>query len=53
MQVAWTRVVVEEVLEMGRSWVYFEGRAAGIADGLGAQCDREESETAEQQSGLG
>lgn len=35
---------------MGRSWVYFEGRAAGTADGLGALCDREESKMAEQQT---
>lgn len=38
------RVTVEEVLEMSRSWVYFEGRAAGSADGPAACCDREKAQ---------
>lgn len=32
------------IVEMGRSWVYFEGRAAGSADGPAARCDREKAE---------
>lgn len=40
---AWTRVVEEDAVRSGWIWIYFEGRAAGLADGLDIGHEKKEA----------